>query len=143
MADHLRRIANLVGVAALAAALLAMSPGRAQAQQDQIVADGSAEYEESCAACHGPTGKGDGRMAEILLIPPTDLTVIRKANGGVFPFWRMYRIIEGQEELRGHMSFQMPFWLSRFKRDEGKIGFPPAYIRILTLTHYLESIQED
>jgi hypothetical protein len=82
-------------------------------------------------------------MAEILLIPPTDLTVIRKANGGVFPFWRMYRIIEGQEELKGHMSFQMPFWLSRFKRDEGKLGFPPAYIRILVLTHYLARLHQN
>lgn len=142
MAEHRRRIAHLAGLGALVATVVLTAPEPARAQREQVIADGSLEYEESCAACHGPAGKGDGRMGEILVIPPGDLTGMREANGGVFPFWRVYGIIEGQEELKGHMSFQMPFWLSRFRRDEGKPGFPAAHLRILVLTHYLESIQE-
>lgn len=118
--------------------LLAAAP--ALAQQEQVLAAGKEEYQQNCTACHGESGRGDGQLAELLTIKPTDLTQISKQAGGAFPFWQVYGIIEGKVPVRGHAY--MPNWESRFKTDEPKAGYPYAYLRILTLTHYLESIQE-
>lgn len=38
------------------------------------VAAGEAVYDGQCAACHGPSGKGDGPQAAALPVPPADLT---------------------------------------------------------------------
>lgn len=113
------------------------------AQQDQILADGQNDYEQHCAACHGVEGRGDGRMASILILPPSDLTQIRTRHDGDFPFWRVYAIIYGGEPVQGHDTFQMPEGQARFRRYEGRHGSRPAYIRVLELTHYLESIQSE
>jgi hypothetical protein len=34
-------------------------------------------------------------MSTILTVAPADLTQIRKQNNGEFPFWRVYKIIDG------------------------------------------------
>ena len=41
---------------------------------------GARAYEATCAACHGPAGRGDGPTAEGLLPPPTDLTVATRGR---------------------------------------------------------------
>lgn len=127
--------------AAIAAGLAAAGAGAGLAQKAEVLAEGADDYQAHCAACHGPGGKGDGPMAAILVLPPSDLTAIAKANGGVFPFWRVYEIIQGRAPVKGHETFQMPLMEGRFGRDEGKPGYRPAHIRLLTLTHYLESLQ--
>ncbi len=38
------------------------------------LARGSNFYDMLCRACHGPTGKGNGRSARMLMIQPPDLT---------------------------------------------------------------------
>jgi len=81
-------------------------------------------------------------MAEILVLPPTDLTGIAAKHGGDFPFWRIYEVVAGAQSVTGHETFQMPRFWSRFRGDEGKPGYLPARVRILLLTHYLESIQQ-
>ena len=45
--------------------------GVAKAQGVEI---GRYEYLNSCASCHGTTGKGDGPVVKSLIKPPTDLT---------------------------------------------------------------------
>lgn len=130
------RTASLLGLSALC--LLAALPARAQ--QQQVIAAGKEEYRENCTGCHGDDGKGDGGLAAILTVKPADLTQIAKKNGGAFPFWQVYGITEGTVPVKGHVY--MPNWESRFKTDESKPGYEYAYLRILTLTHYLESIQE-
>jgi hypothetical protein len=131
-----------VVVAAASVLLLSALSGPAAAQRARVIADGQEDYEQHCAACHGPSGEGDGSMAEILVIPPPDLTQIAARNEGAFPFWRIYAIIEGEEEVKGHDTFQMPLGRQRFQRDEDKRGYLPAHIRVLQLTHFLESIQQ-
>jgi mono/diheme cytochrome c family protein len=138
MADHGFHPGILA--AALVAALVAL-PGAAFAQQENVLRDGKAEYVENCAVCHGASGKGDGRMAEILNIPPSDVTQISKRNNGVFPFWHVYATIDGEFPIKGHMFSPMPIWVQRFEQDERKPGYLPAHVRILELVHYLESIQ--
>lgn len=124
----------------LAPALLG-APRPGLADQEKVIADGREDYELHCAACHGPRGRGDGEMAELLVVAPTDLTRIADDAGGAFPFWRIYKVIEGREPVKGHETFQMPLFDNRFRRDESKPGYLPAHIRVLLLTHYVESLQ--
>lgn len=132
---------SLAALGLLLAPVLLGAPKAGLANQEKVIADGREDYELHCAACHGPRGRGDGSMAELLVVAPTDLTRIAKEAGGAFPFWRIYKVIEGQEPVKGHETFQMPLFDNRFRRDEGKPGFLPAHIRVLLLTHYVESLQ--
>jgi len=106
----------------------------------KVIADAVDDYARYCAACHGPQGRGDGEMAAILVKSPSDLTQITERYGR-FPFWRVYSIIAGDEPITGHDTFQMPQYSARMKADESKPGYLPTHIRILLLTHYLESLQ--
>ncbi len=122
-------------------AVMFFSAQAALASEEEVLRDGKEEYQVYCVACHGEQGKGDGRMAEILLVKPSDLTEIAKRNGGVFPFWQVYGVVEGSVPVKGHLY--MPDWERRFRADEAKPGYTRSYLRILTLTHYLETIQAE
>ncbi len=105
--------------------------------QDKDV--GKREYRSSCAACHGPDAKGDGPVRKNLKTPPTDLTVLAKNNNGVFPFDRVYEIIDGRNStISSHGTREMPVWGYRF-------GPPQAFRfknRMLAVIDYLKRIQE-
>jgi cytochrome c len=70
--------------------------------------DGKQEFDENCVACHGRDGTGKGELGAKLVKPPKDLTTIAKANGGEFPFWRVFDIVAGDTDVPGHETFQMP-----------------------------------
>ncbi len=129
-----------------ALAFLLLLTGQAAAEQGRmrtaVFNDGRQEFQENCAACHGQDGTGKGELAEKLIKRPKDLTVIAKANGGQFPFWRVFDIIAGDKPVPGHETTQMPLFSQRMRSHEQSLGFPPAHVRILELTHYLESIQQ-
>lgn len=134
------------GLTALALLALALYPASAQTPgpgQAEVLAEGLDDYRWHCTACHGPKGKGDGTMAAILVVPPADLSRIASRNDGQFPFWQIYRVIDGTKPVKGHETFQMPRFWQRFQRDDVKPGYLPAHIRILLLTHYLESLQTE
>lgn len=80
----------------IAAATLA---GSASAQD---LAEGRSGYAAHCAVCHGTEARGDGPMASLLTIRPTDLTDLAGRNGGTFPVERVIRRIDGTEELAVH-----------------------------------------
>ena len=103
---------------------------------------GREEFQESCAACHGADASGRGELANKLVKPPKDLTMIAERNGGTFPFWMIFDIIAGDTTVEGHDSSQMPLFSQRMRGQESAGIFPPAPLRVLALTHYLESIQE-
>ena len=71
---------------------------------------GKREYDNNCAVCHGAMGKGDGPYAGIIDTRVPDITVLQKANNGVFPFDRVYQAIDGRIELKAHGSRDMPIW---------------------------------
>src|SRR5512145_1329533 len=102
----------------LAALLFRLSP-LARAQEMEVIAGGELEYQNYCAVCHGVDGKGQGIMSQYLTVRPTDLTQIAKKNGGTFYFWRVYRVIDGREEVRGHGTRDMPVWGDRFRAQAG------------------------
>jgi mono/diheme cytochrome c family protein len=129
----------------LGSALFLSASAAALAQEGpdpQVLSEGKDDYQWQCASCHGPDAKGDGPMAKMLVKPPADLTAIAKTNGGTFPFWRVYHIIAGKTAVPGHESFQMPDFWKRFKGQEWEFGFLPPHVRVLELTHYLESLQK-
>lgn len=116
------------------------------AQEDEIIAGGKGKYTKYCASCHGNAAKGDGPLAQMLIVKPADLTQLSQRNGGQFPFWRVYRMIDGREAVRGHGSREMPMWGFIFQIEEGATQAPYQEDlvrgRIWQLVYFLESIQE-
>ncbi|MFA5924658.1 MAG: cytochrome c [Methylococcaceae bacterium] len=111
---------------------------------------GKMEYDSACAVCHGLTGKGDGPLKSQLTKPVPDLTVLAKNNKGVFPFDRVYQIIDGRQEIKAHGPREMPVWGRAFN-TETSIYFDnyPSHdsesairSRILALTEYLYRLQK-
>jgi mono/diheme cytochrome c family protein len=99
---------------------------------------GKMNYESNCAACHGTNGKGDGPLSAELRTKPSDLTLIGKRNGGVFPADVLYRIIDGRKTIRAHGTYEMPVWGFVFRRSDPE---DVARNRILAIIAHLKSIQ--
>ena len=124
-------------------ALLCLLAAPAFSQDADI---GRSHYYTYCATCHGLEGTGDGPMAGILTIPPTDLTELSIQNGGAFPLVRVVKRIDGRDPLVAHGS-PMPVYGGYF---EGAFDVPmkaPSGQPILTsrpvvdLVAYLLEIQ--
>jgi mono/diheme cytochrome c family protein len=120
-------------------------PPLSSGQQMEVIAGGELEYQNHCAVCHGVDAKGDGIMSKFLTLKPTDLTQLSKRHGGKFPFWQVYRTIDGRDEVRAHGLSEMPVWGQRFRADAR--GNDPgaraqAAGRLLSLVFYLQHIQE-
>lgn len=128
-------------------ALLVLGVGSNKAQEEAIVARGQVHYHRYCGACHGDQGKGSGGpLAEYLKITPADLTQLSKKNNGTFPFWQIYRTIDGRNAIKGHGTREMPVWGDELRIDE-KAALPRFQEdliagRIWQMIVYLESIQE-
>jgi mono/diheme cytochrome c family protein len=75
---------------------------------------GRAEFQSSCASCHGADGKGKGSVSEQLKVPPPDLTILTKKNNGVFPTNAVYETIYGSKTIPAHGTREMPIWGERF-----------------------------
>jgi mono/diheme cytochrome c family protein len=126
--------------------------GIAAAAEKKVKVDfGKREYQNSCVLCHGADGKGNGSVVELLKKKPSDLTTLSKKNGGVFPFDRVYSMIDGREMVMGHGDREMPAWGNRYSADATKaaeyyIDVPYdmemyARSRILALIDYLNRMQ--
>lgn len=85
---------------ALAFAALAAA-GPAVAQDPEA---GEALYRTHCASCHGADGEGNGPMAAVLTLQPTDLTALAAENDGTFPTLDAVRRIDGRDPLVAHGS---------------------------------------
>ena len=131
-------------VCSVVLALSGLNSLAAQAQESRraILNEGRMEFEENCAACHGKDGTGKGEISARLAIPPKDLTTFAQRNGGVFPFWPVFEVIAGEKPIPGHDTLDMPLFSKRMSAQEGHPGFLPAHVRVLEVTHYLESLQK-
>ncbi len=67
-------------------------------------------YTAYCAVCHGADGKGGGPAASALKVPPTDLTLLSKNNGGKYPALKVTSALHGESALPAHGSKEMPVW---------------------------------
>ena len=93
------------------ASLTAVFAAVAQAEDFDV---GKAEFQSSCASCHGTDGKGKGPVSEQLKVPPPDLTMLAKKNNGVFPTNAAYEIIYGLKTIPAHGTREMPIWGYQF-----------------------------
>jgi mono/diheme cytochrome c family protein len=105
-------------------AFLYLTKDSGLAQEQEVIAGGELEFQHYCVSCHGAEGKGGGTMARFLTVKPSNLTQLSKNNGGEFPFWRLYRIIEGRERVKGHGSTEMPVWGARFRAEAEGVRVP-------------------
>ena len=108
---------------------------------------GKREYERTCSLCHGLDGKGHGVYAFELTIAPSDLTLIEKKNYGVFPYKKLYQIIDGRKEVKSHGARDMPIWGDRYSSEIWLETNPQNYEtfirgRIFELLLFLETIQK-
>ena len=115
----------------------------------QAMSLGEYEYRNSCAQCHGMSGKGDGAVSPFLQKMASDLTILKKNNGGVFPVTKVYAVIDGSAAIDLH-GRDMPLWGDRYRERVSKDpddNFSPedteVYVRtrILSLIEYLSTMQ--
>jgi mono/diheme cytochrome c family protein len=140
----LHRLLKVTAVVALGLVVLAALSRIAAADSatwNKVLEEGAEDYKESCAACHGADAKGGGDLGGKLFKKPVDLTLLAQQNGGLFPFRRVFDAIAGDVPVEGHDTMHMPKYAERMKREDFEPGYNRAHLRILELTHYLESIQ--
>ncbi|MGE0680181.1 MAG: cytochrome c [Candidatus Binatia bacterium] len=125
-------------------ALVGIQAQNGLAQEQEVAAAGKIPYNQSCASCHGEGGKGNGMVASILMVKPTDLTQLSKKSEGTFPFWRVYGVIDGREEIKGHGLRDMPVWGQVFRSQAATSPVAESVVRgrILELVYYIQSLQE-
>jgi len=135
---------KVLAVAAMTAALAVPAATLAQARSEM----GRIEYQSNCANCHGASGRGDGPYSEFLRMKVPDLTTVSERNGGVFPADRMYEIIDGRVDVRGHGPKQMPIWGNVYNERAAEYykGFahnPEQFVRVrvLSLIDYIYALQ--
>jgi mono/diheme cytochrome c family protein len=128
----------------LCVALLAAAAGAAAAQD---AAEGERLFQRHCATCHGIEATGNGPMAPVLTIQPTDLTRLAATAGdGAFPLLRVARRIDGSDPLVAHGS-PMPVFGAFFDTaDHVALRLPDGQPLLLPravadLIAHLESIQ--
>ncbi|WP_091685341.1 hypothetical protein [Methylocapsa palsarum] len=97
---------------------------------------GIIEYKSKCALCHGYDDKGDGPFAKQLKTKPSDLTLLAKNNGGVFPD-DIQEKVDGRKDVDAHGPRDMPVWGNRPVRA-GEFG---QKTRMKALIDYLVRIQ--
>lgn len=129
-------VAGIIGVPASSLAALKMDIGKS-------------EYQASCAVCHGQDGRGGGSFAEVLQLTVPDLTTLSRANGGVFPFDRVYQVIDGRDDIKAHGTREMPIWGKHFtfSANPEYDDYPhssEAFVRsrIFALIEYIYRLQE-
>lgn len=109
-------------------------------------ARGEALYLEHCVACHGVDVMGNGPMAGVMIIKPSDLTALSADNGGAFPLVRVIKRIDGRDPLVSHGS-PMPVYGSLFEgRDlalKTESGQPIMTSQpVADLVTYLQGVQK-
>jgi len=133
--------AVVAGVSLLCATGMVMAQGK--------VDFGKREYDSNCAGCHGIKGKGDGPYNPFLTSKTSsDLTTLSKKNQGVFPYQRVYEVVDGRQAVAAHGPRDMPIWGADYLVQAGAYYAdvpydPEMYVRtrIMALLDYLVRIQ--
>jgi hypothetical protein len=107
---------------------------------------GRTAFINSCASCHGLTGRGDGPLAAELEVKPANLTKIAARRDGLWPMVEVMSIIDGYHR-RTLTREKMPIFgdlaegkLVPFDAGDGRLT--PTPVRLIALANYLESIQD-
>ena len=105
---------------------------------------GKQMYLRYCSACHGPGGKGDGVVSQLMRPQPTDLTQLAKNADGKYPFNRVMRVIDGKDTVRAHGDPDMPVWGELLADEEGHTPQRNTVVRgkVVQITQFVETLQE-
>lgn len=106
---------------------------------------GAEDFATYCAACHGPTGKGDGEAAAGLSRKPANLTTLSAKNKGAFPTTRVMAQIWGYAGAKGRgvMPDFGPMLQGEMVPYDGGDGIEtPTPIRLVELAEYLKRLQQ-
>lgn len=131
----------------VAGAVLALAPAAVAADG---VSAGEREFRSNCASCHGTDGQ-PGPYIDFLKATPTDLTMLSQNNKGVFPFQRVYEVIDGRADVKAHGPRDMPIWgieygdkADEYYADYFKMYDTEAFVRsrVFALIEYISSIQK-
>jgi Cytochrome C oxidase, cbb3-type, subunit III len=141
MRSRVRRDTNIVAIVALGLGLsLLGGVGSASARTAKQ------DYDQNCASCHGPKGKGNGTAPAVMpLTPMPDITQLAKENGGTFPFDTVVDVIDGRKAIPSHSRIEMSFWGVTMQTPGAE--FTPqsdaaVKKRIEALARYIETLQE-
>lgn len=109
--------------------------------------NGKAEYQNSCASCHGQDAKGLDVMSDVLVKRPADLTIIARLNGGEFPYNEVVATIDGRFLVAAHRDRDMPIWGDLFREESNKPfgakdGNWATEARVFALADYIRSLQK-
>ena len=103
------------------------------------------DYATYCAACHGPSGRGNGPAAVGMQPAPADLTVLASQNGGVFPKSRVMGQLVGY--TMGRSESHMPVFdalrdgpVVMYDDGSGQRVATPA--RLVALADYIQTLQQ-
>lgn len=126
--------------------IAALALGLATPAAAQDVAAGARLFAESCAVCHGAGLRGDGPMAELLVVPPPDLTRIAARYDGVFPRAGIAWKIDGRDPILGHGG-DMPIYGFRFSAMSEVLTSPGGQTvltspEVVALVDFLAAMQE-
>ena len=107
--------------------------------------DGGELYDNICAVCHGPGGRGDGPAAPALAKPVADLSMLSANNDGAYPRDYVMDAISGKSRIIAHGTIDMPVWgeqLMALRPDWNSLR-RDAFTRhrIESLTGHIESLQ--
>lgn len=92
---------------------------------DGDLAHGAKVFQKSCALCHGPEGKGDGRIK--MDPPPRDLTKAETLKTG--SDWELYQVILNGGQILGLSPRMLP-WKDTL--DEDEVRDVATYVRSLS-----------
>jgi mono/diheme cytochrome c family protein len=101
---------------------------------------GRDSFEFYCSSCHGRDGSGHGPAADRLKVMPSDLRMLARRNGGVFPRDRVIAFVtSGDTTSSEHRSADMPEW-GRALEDVDRSD-TIVKTRIANIVQYVESLQ--
>ena len=100
-------------------------------------------YARNCAACHGPSGEGDGPVASVMTMNVPNLRSLSERNNGEFPGVAVREYIDGRRASKAHGDRYMPVWGTEFRLMQGgnRAADQAADARITALTNFIASIQ--
>lgn len=130
---------------ALALFSAAAGAGPLLESNDAVVNSGHVLYQTHCARCHGDDARGGGADALRATVKVPDLTRLAAANGGAFPWGRLYDQVSGSELLPAHGTRVMPIWGDALQSEPGVDAHQEQAIvrgRILSILAFLATLQQ-
>ena len=103
--------------------------------REETIERGKTTYLVFCSNCHGQDATGNGPVAQLLTIPSSNLTLLKRKGMEEFPFNEVHSAIDGRKDVKAHGYKQMPIWGDAFG---GKRA-----ILINEIIHYLETLQKN